>query len=56
MLEAMEDPQTLRANTLEQDQPATTPDLKGIPRYYAILQKDKLKLFTNQEMAFKYFT
>ena len=29
---------------------------KNIPCYYAILQKDKLKLFTNKEKAFEYFT
>jgi len=44
MLEGIEDdlltkanPKQPRSNTLEQEQPSLSPDLKGIPRYYAIL-------------------
>jgi hypothetical protein len=38
------------------DPSSPEPKQKNIPCYYAILQKDKLKLFTNKEKAFEYFT
>jgi hypothetical protein len=41
----------MRSNTIEESAECASPGLKAkhnIQKYYAILQKDKLKLFTNQ--------
>ena len=46
----------MRSNTIEESAESGLNSKTGITKYYAILQKDKLKLFTNQEMAFEYFT
>jgi hypothetical protein len=45
----------MRSNTIEESMDSPGLKAKNICKYYAILQKDKLKLFTNQKLAFDYF-
>lgn len=56
MLEAL-DKEQMRSNTIEESMDSPGLKDKNIAKYfYAILQKDKLKLFTSQKLAFDYFS